>query len=122
MPRRQLKLLPRVSDAGPATPQGSRSAVRAFPPVLQCLTHPGELLERRLQQAVDEAFQGGARLEQICAAVYARAADLGYEAAIGIQEVYGAGLPSFPEQVVRSAILLVDLRRAAPQRSLRRAG
>lgn len=88
-----------------------RPLVRRFPPVLQFLTQVDPLVEQQMHTIVVQAHRKGMTLNQICEEVYYHARSLGYEATLGIQEVYSAGMPSFPNQTVMSALLLVDLQR-----------
>lgn len=48
-------------------------------------------------------------MEQICTAIYHTALDAGFRATIGVQEVTSHAMPSFPGEVVHTALLVVDL-------------
>lgn len=61
-------------------------------------------------QASQEAFAEGHTLDQICSIIYFRAQAFGFEATIGVQEVFSTSMPSFRDQTVTSALLMIDLR------------
>lgn len=86
-----------------------RPVVRRFAPVLQFLTSSDPLVEQQLQSLVTQAHRKSLTLQQICEEVYHYTRTLGYEVALGVQEVYSTGMPSFPDQTVKSALILVDL-------------
>jgi hypothetical protein len=85
--------------------------LRRFPPVLQFLTTVPPSVEEQLNSVSLQAYRGGNDLEGICNAIYDHALNLGFKATIGVQEVYSSSMPSFPDQMVMSALLLVDLQR-----------
>lgn len=49
-------------------------------------------------------------MKDICADLYGFARTSGFDATIGVQEVYSTSMPSFAGQTVISALLMVDLR------------
>ena len=116
MPRDpEQKKLPRPS--APDVPalrseSGGDGEVR-FPPVLQFLTSPPSDVLLSLRTAARQSFAAEKSVDAICSDVYHAALELGYQATIGVQEVYSSSMPSFPGQTVRSALLMVDLQ-AAP--------
>jgi len=101
-----------------------KPVLRRFPPVLQFLTSHGPDVEAQLRAVSLDAFRRGKNLEAICNEIYNFAFSLGYEATIGVQEVYSSSMPSFPQQTVMSALLLVDMRSTYDSNgeSMRRAG
>ncbi len=82
--------------------------VRRFPPVLQFLTRPESYVEVQLQTAAVHAFKEGRRVDQICGAIYHTALSLGYHVTIGVQEIFSSSMPSFPNETVMSALLMID--------------
>ena len=98
--------------------------LRRFPPVLQFLTTHSPDVEARLRGLCLDAYRRGKSLEDICSEIYNFAFSLGYEATIGVQEVYSSSMPSFPQQTVMSALLLIDLQSTYDTNgeSMRRAG
>ena len=120
-PKRRIRVdrEPVSRRAGSPTP-----VLRRFPPVLQFLTtHPVDV-ETQLRAVSLEGYRKGLSLEDICSEIYNSAFSLGYEATIGVQEVYTSSMPSFPGQTVMSALLLIDLRSTwdSGGQSLRHAG
>jgi hypothetical protein len=85
-------------------------ATRRFPPALQLLTRTTPMVEQQLWAVSHQSFREGKTLKQICVDVYNYAQALGYEATIGVQEVYSASMPSYPGQTIISALMLLDLR------------
>ena len=110
---------PIARRAGSPTP-----VLRRFPPVLQFLTTHSPDVEAQLRAISLEAYRRGKTLEDICSEIYNQAFALGYEATIGVQEVYSSSMPSFPGQTVMSALLLIDLTSTwdSGGQKLRRAG
>ncbi len=101
-----------------------KPVLRRFPPVLQFLTTHSADVEAQLRAVSLEAYRRGKSLEDICSEIYNIALAIGYEATIGVQEVYSSSMPSFPGQTVMSALLLIDLRSTwdSNGQSMRRAG
>ncbi len=87
-----------------------RAATRRFPPVIQVVTQTAPYVEQQLSANAIEAFHRGLTVQQICAELKVLARSLGYEATIGVQEVYSSEMPSFPDQTIISALLIVDMR------------
>ncbi len=83
---------------------------RRFAPVVQVLTPVDPGAEARLLAVARQSFAEGKALKDICTDLYRFARASGYEATIGVQEVYSTSMPSFPGQTVISALLMVDLR------------
>ncbi len=83
---------------------------RRFPPVIQVLTVDDPSAERQLSECANESYRTGKALRDICTDVHRLARSLGYDATIGVQEVYSTSMPSFPGQTVISALLMLDLR------------
>lgn len=102
-------------QAGIPIDETPRQLLRRFPPVLQFLTRPDALVEQQMETIALQAHRKGMSLKQICQEVYYYARSVGYEATLGVQEVYSGEMPSFPGQTVMSALLLVDLKRILPQ-------
>jgi len=104
----------RAEHAGEGHLEPERKApsavARRFPPALQVLTRTDPSVEQQLCAISYQAYQAGLTLKQICGEIYRYAQGLGFEAVIGVQEVYSASMPSFPGQTVISALLMVDLR------------
>ncbi|HEX7072104.1 MAG TPA: hypothetical protein VF190_14925 [Rhodothermales bacterium] len=84
--------------------------VRRFPPVLQFLTRSSPHVEREIRARTLEAFRRGKSIEQICSDIYRTALECSFYATIGVQEVSSRSMPSFPEETVVSALLMIDLR------------
>lgn len=84
--------------------------MRRFTPVLQFLTKTNPKLEHQLNAVSDRVFNGGGTLEQVCSEVHQAAQRMGYMATIGVKEVYSSEMPSFPNETVMSALLIIDLR------------
>ncbi len=84
-------------------------ALHRFPPIIQVLTQVSPQIQQRLQAIGTQAFQQGKNLEQICQDIYNFVNTLGYEATLGVQEVYSASMPSFPGQTVTSALIMMDI-------------
>ena len=111
---------PRTLDTRPPGGDGAVSGTirhshpvpvaRRFPPVIQVLTVDDPSAERELAVCATESYREGKTLEDICTDVHKMARTLGYDAAIGVQEVYSTTMPSFPGQTVISALLMLDLR------------
>ena len=110
---------PRTLDTRP--PGGAGSAerrvrthpvpvARRFPPVLQILTVNDPDAEHQLTARAHDSYREGKALRDICADVHDLARTIGYEASIGVQEVFSTTMPSFPGQTVISALLMLDLR------------
>jgi hypothetical protein len=101
-----------------------KPVLRRFPPVLQFLTTHSPDVEAQLRAVSLDAYRRGKSLEEICNEIYNFAFSLGYEATIGVQEVYSKSMPSFPQQTIMSALLLVDMRSTYDSNgeSMRRAG
>jgi hypothetical protein len=83
---------------------------RRFPPVVQLLTGSDPVLEQQLAAVVRHSFQEGKPLKDICADLYRFARSAGFDATIGVQEVYSTSMPSFRGQTVISALLMLDMR------------
>ena len=83
---------------------------RRYPPVIQVLTAMDPAVEQQLSALAKQSYKQGKALKEICRDLYHFAHSLGYEATIGVQEVYSASMPSFPGQTVISALLMVDVR------------
>ena len=86
-----------------------RDQVRRFPPVLQFLTRSSPHIEREIRARSLECFRRGWRIEQICAEIHRAALENSFHATIGVQEVSSRSMPSFPDQTVLSALLIVDM-------------
>ncbi len=113
---------PRAS-ASPAFRQGApwmAPVTHRFPPVLQVLTRTAPHIEQQLAAIATQAHQQGKTLAEICREIYYYARSLGYHATIGMQEVYSSNMPSFPDQTVISALLMVDLVSLSARPSCRR--
>ena len=93
-------------------PRGPRPVpvARRYPPVVQVLTPMDASVEHQLSAFALQSYKQGKALKEICRDLYHYAHSLGYEATIGVQEVYSASMPSFPGQTVISALLMVDVR------------
>lgn len=104
----------RSAGDGATAPDARRSTpvpvARRFAPVVQVLTPVDPGAEARLLAVARQSFAEGKALKDICADLYRFARASGYEATIGVQEVYSTSMPSFPGQTVISALLMVDLR------------
>ena len=85
------------------------TAMHRFPPILQILTQVPLPVQQELQSVSMQAFRDNASLEDICKQVYNQARTLGYDAVMGVQEVFSSSMPSFPSQTVMSALIMVDL-------------
>jgi hypothetical protein len=83
---------------------------RRYPPVVQLLTQADPSVEQQLSAFAKQSYKQGKTLKEICKDLYHFAHSLGFEATIGVQEVYSASMPSFPGQTVISALLMVDIR------------
>jgi hypothetical protein len=83
---------------------------RRFPPVIQVLTVDDPSAEHQLAACANESYREGKALRDICTDVHRLARAIGYDATIGVQEVYSTSMPSFPGQTVISALLMLDLR------------
>jgi hypothetical protein len=83
--------------------------LRRFPPMLQFLTSNSAAVENQLESIAIQAFRDGNDLEHICNEIYNFAMSLGFKATIGMQEVYCSEMPSFPNQTLMTALLMVDL-------------
>ncbi len=83
---------------------------RRYPPMVQVLTSSDPTIENQLSAFARQSYKQGNPLKEICRDLYHFAHSLGYEATIGVQEVYSASMPSFPGQTVISALLMVDIR------------
>ncbi|MBO6575708.1 MAG: hypothetical protein JJ896_11960 [Rhodothermales bacterium] len=83
---------------------------RRYPPVIQVLTPTDAAIEQQLSAFARQSYKQGKPLKDICRDLYHFAHSLGFEATIGVQEVYSASMPSFPGQTVISALLMVDIR------------
>lgn len=83
---------------------------RRYPPVVQVLTPADPSVEQQLSAFARQSYKQGKALKDICRDLYHFAHSLGFEATIGVQEVYSASMPSFPGQTVISALLMIDVR------------
>ena len=83
--------------------------LRRFPPMLQFLTSNSAPVEKQLESIAVQAFRNGSDLEEICSEIYNFAMSLGFKATIGMQEVYCSDMPSFPNQTLMTALLMIDL-------------
>ncbi len=83
--------------------------LRRFPPMLQFLTANPPSTDGQLETIALQAFRDGSDLEDICTAIYNFAMTLGFRATIGMQEVYCSEMPSFPNQTLMTALLMIDL-------------
>ncbi|MFT5515251.1 MAG: hypothetical protein ACI80V_001373 [Rhodothermales bacterium] len=83
---------------------------RRYPPVIQLLTAADPAVENQLAAFAKQSYKQGNTLKEICRDLYHFAHSLGFEATIGVQEVYSASMPSFPGQTVISALLMIDIR------------
>ena len=111
---------PRTLDTRPPGGDGAASGsirhahpvpvARRFPPVIQVLTVDDPSAEQQLSGCATESYRAGKALRDICTDVHRLARSLGYDATIGVQEVYSTSMPSFPGQTVISALLMLDLR------------
>ena len=95
-----------ADDSRPGAPV---PVLRRFPPMLQFLTANTQLVENQLESIAIQAFRNGSDLEDICNEIYNFAISLGFQATIGMQEVYCSEMPSFPDQTLMTALLMVDL-------------
>lgn len=97
---------------GVSTPRHASpiAVARRFAPVVQVLTTDGKSLEQQLSQMAHRSFAEGKALKDICSDLYSFARTSGFDATIGVQEVYSTSMPSFAGQTVISALLMVDLR------------
>ena len=97
---------------GEAGSEGPRPVpvARRYPPVVQVLTAMDPAIEQQLSAFARQSYKQGKPLKDICRDLYHFAHSLGYEATIGVQEVYSASMPSFPGQTVISALLMIDVR------------
>jgi len=86
-----------------------RPAVRRFPPVLQFLTFQRSDVNASLRRVSAAAFEYGMSLEEIRDQIVTSALELGYRAAVRLQEVRTEDLPSYPEQTIYTGLMLVDL-------------
>jgi|GEM_PF-6828914 len=87
-----------------------RAVTRRFPPVLQVLTRTAPYVEQQLSAFATQSFQQGKTVAKICQDLTTYSRSLGYDATIGVQEVYSSDLPSFKDQTVMTALLMIDLR------------
>lgn len=111
---------PRTMDTRPPGGDGAASGTvrhshpvpvaRRFSPVIQVLTVDDPSAENQLAARANESYREGKVLQDICNDVHKLARSLGYDATIGVQEVYSTSMPSFPGQTVISALLMLDLR------------
>ena len=83
--------------------------LRRFPPMLQFLTINQAAVEKQLESVAVQAFRNGSDLDDICSEIYNFAMSLGFKATIGMQEVYCSEMPSFPNQTLMTALLMIDL-------------
>lgn len=93
--------------------RGGRSAslqMHRFPPVIQVLNETPLSIGSQLQAISLQAFNQGSSLSEICKEVHTYARQLGFAAVLGVQEVYSDSMPSYPEETVMSALIMVDLR------------
>ncbi|NNE34001.1 MAG: hypothetical protein HKN13_02120 [Rhodothermales bacterium] len=86
-----------------------RPAVRRFPPVLQFLTFQRSDVNATLRRVSAAAFEYGMSLDEIRDEIITSALELGYRAAIRMQEIQTEDLPSYPEQTIFTGLMLVDL-------------
>ena len=86
-----------------------RPAVRRFPPVLQFLTFQRTDVNSTLRRVSAAAFEYGMSLDEIRDEIVTSALELGYSAAIRMQEIRTEDLPSYPEQTIYTGLMLVDL-------------
>lgn len=86
--------------------------VHRMPPVVQFLAAVDPSLSRYLTNIALQAYLRGADAHAICDEVYAMALRLGYTAVINTQDVYAAGMPSFPGQRILTTLVMVDLQAA----------
>jgi hypothetical protein len=83
--------------------------LRRFPPMLQFLTINSAAVDKQLEGIAVQAFRNGCDLEEICSEIYNFSMSLGFKATIGMQEVYCSDMPSFPNQTLMTALLMIDL-------------
>lgn len=86
--------------------------VHRMPPVVQFLAAVDPSLSRYLTNVALQAYLRGADAHAICDEVYGMALRLGYMAVINTQDVYAAGMPSFPGQRILTTLVMVDLQPA----------
>jgi len=89
-----------------------RPAVRRFPPVLQFLTFQRSDVNASLRRVSAAAFEYGMSLEEIRDELISQAFEMGYLAAVRMQEIRTEDLPSYPEQTIFTGLMLVDLQPA----------
>ena len=95
---------------------GGAPVLRRFPPVIQFLTDVDPLVQHQLQTLCVRAHRQGRNLQDVCQELYVYARSIGYMLTLGVQEVFSNQMPSFPQQTVHSALLMVDVKRiAAPE-------
>ena len=100
-------------DGSPRDRHRGVPAIRRFPPVLQFLTEVDPLVAHQLESRSLRLHRQGRQLQEICDDLYLFARSIGYDLVLGVQEVLGPQMPSFPGQTVHSALLMADLRRIA---------
>jgi len=96
----------RVHDHDEQVPE-----VKRFPPVLQMLTDVEPSFERQMNVQAMAAFRQGKDINQICEELFYCAISCGYDATLGVQEIYSTSMPSFPNQTVLSTLLMVDAKK-----------
>lgn len=97
----------------PAEPRNDlpspRPALRRFPPVLQFLTTQRSDVNATLRRVSVAAFEYGMSLDDIRDEIVTCAVELGYRAAVQMQEIRTENLPSYPEETIYTGLMLVDL-------------
>jgi len=86
--------------------------VHRMPPVVQFLAAVDPSLSRYLTNIALQGYLRGSDAHAICDEVYGMALRLGYTAVINTQDVYAAGMPSFPGQRILTTLVMVDLQAA----------
>jgi len=95
----------------PGDRPGTAAAVeKRFPPALQFLTDIDPVVVNKMQALAWKGHKAGRSLQEICTALHAFARQIGYDPAIGVQEVRTANMPSYPGQTVATALIMLDLR------------
>ncbi|NND72319.1 MAG: hypothetical protein HKN43_12165 [Rhodothermales bacterium] len=108
-PSQGIKTPDQTGNNGEARLGSPIPVLRRFPPMLQFLTINSTPVDKQLEGIAVQAFRNGSDLEEICSEIYNFAMSLGYKATIGMQEVYCSDMPSFPNQTLMTALLMIDL-------------
>ena len=87
---------------------------------MQFLTNVDPAVQNHLTSLAWQGHRQNRGLNEICAGLSALSKAMGYEAAIGVQEVTTENMPSYPGQKVMTALIMIDIRpapsRAEPQK------